>query len=90
MNKQQTLRLALIGALTVGASSMAAMSAHAANAPKMEKCYGINAAHKNDCMSPGHSCAGQDAKSRDPNGFVAVPAGLCSKIAGGSTKPAKG
>jgi uncharacterized membrane protein len=49
-------------------------------------CYGINAAYKNDCVSPGHSCAGQDSKARDPNAFVAVPAGLCTKIAGGSLK----
>lgn len=49
-------------------------------------CYGINAAYKNDCVSPGHSCAGQDAKARDAQAFVAVPAGLCSKIDGGSPK----
>lgn len=49
-------------------------------------CYGINAAYKNDCVSPGHSCAGQDAKARDPGAFVAIPAGLCTKIAGGSLK----
>ena len=49
-------------------------------------CYGINAAYKNDCVSPGHSCAGQDSRARDPNAFVAVPAGLCTKIAGGSLK----
>ena len=48
------------------------------------KCYGINAAYKNDCFSPGHSCAGQDSKARDPGAFVAVPNGLCQKIAGGS------
>lgn len=90
MTKHQNLRLALFTVLTIGATSFVAIGANAANAPKMEKCYGINAAHKNDCMSPGHSCAGQDAKARDPNAFVAVPAGLCAKIAGGSTKPAKG
>ncbi len=53
----------------------------------MEKCYGINAAFKNDCQSPGHSCAGQDKKARDPSAFLLVPAGLCHKIAGGSTTP---
>lgn len=90
MTRPQTVRLALIGAIAVGASAIGATNVHAASAPKMEKCYGINAAHKNDCMSPGHSCAGQDAKAHDPNAFVAVPAGLCAKIAGGSTKPAKG
>lgn len=89
MNSRQTLRIALIGVLTVGAGAFAATSSHAASAPKMQKCYGINAAYKNDCKAPGHSCAGQDAKARDPNSFVAVPAGLCAKIAGGSTKPAK-
>lgn len=52
-------------------------------------CYGVNAAYKNDCQSPGHSCAGQDAKARDPNAFVAMPAGLCHKIDGGSTTAAK-
>ncbi|HEU0195595.1 MAG TPA: DUF2282 domain-containing protein, partial [Nevskiaceae bacterium] len=49
-------------------------------------CYGVNAAYKNDCKSPGHSCAGQDSKARDPNAFVAMPAGLCHKIAGGTVK----
>ncbi len=48
------------------------------------KCYGVNAAYKNDCQSPGHSCAGQDGTAHDPNAFVAIPAGLCTKIAGGS------
>lgn len=90
MTKHNGARLALIGALAVGATAFGAIGAHAANAPKLQKCYGINAAHKNDCMSPGHSCAGQDAKARDPNAFVAVPAGLCAKIAGGKTAPAKG
>lgn len=46
------------------------------------KAYGINAAFKNDCKSPGHSCAGQDSRARDPNAFVAIPVGLCAKIAG--------
>lgn len=55
---------------------------------KYVPCYGINAAYKNDCQSPGHSCAGQDSKARDPNAFVAVPAGVCTKISGGSLKAA--
>jgi len=56
----------------------------------MEKCYGINAAHKNDCQAPGHSCAGQDAMARDPNSFVALPKGVCEKIEGGKLQPEKG
>lgn len=55
----------------------------------MQPCFGVNAAYKNDCQSPGHSCAGQDSKARDPNAFVLTPAGLCQKIADGQVKPMK-
>jgi uncharacterized membrane protein len=50
---------------------------------KLEKCYGINAAGKNDCAEGAHSCAGQSTQARDPKSFVLLPAGDCSKIAGG-------
>jgi len=49
----------------------------------LEKCYGINAAGKNDCAEGAHSCAGQSTQARDPKSFVLLPAGDCSKIAGG-------
>ncbi len=93
MNNQNLLRTALIGALTLGVASIATAAPAGAGAGAMKgdmgmtKCYGINAAHKNDCKSVGHSCAGQDGKARDPNAFVAVPSGLCQKIDGGSTSP---
>jgi uncharacterized membrane protein len=53
---------------------------------KGEKCYGINAVSKNDCAAGAHSCAGQSTKARDPNSFVLLPAGACSKIDGGKVK----
>ena len=52
---------------------------------KLEKCYGINAAAKNDCAEGAHSCAGQASQPRDPKSFVLLPAGDCSKIQGGKT-----
>jgi uncharacterized membrane protein len=52
---------------------------------KLEKCYGINAAAKNDCAEGAHSCAGQATQARDPKSFVLLPAGDCSKIQGGKT-----
>lgn len=55
---------------------------------KLEKCYGINAAAKNDCAEGVHSCAGQATQARDAKSFVLLPAGDCSKIAGGKLKPA--
>ena len=51
----------------------------------LEKCYGINAVSKNDCAEGVHSCAGQATHARDPKSFVMLPAGDCSKIAGGKT-----
>jgi uncharacterized membrane protein len=54
---------------------------------KLEKCYGINAASKNDCAAGSHSCAGQATMARDSKSYVLLPAGDCAKIAGGSTKP---
>ena len=51
----------------------------------LQKCYGINAASKNDCAEGTHSCAGQATMARDPKSFVLLPAGDCSKIAGGAT-----
>jgi len=61
-------------------------SASHAMADKLEKCYGINAASKNDCAAGANSCAGQATKARDPKAFVLLPAGACNKIAGGKTQ----
>lgn len=52
----------------------------------LEKCYGVNAVSKNDCAEGAHSCAGQATQARDPKSFVLLPAGDCSKIAGGMLK----
>ena len=54
--------------------------------PAMEKCYGVNKAGKNDCAAGDHSCAGQSTTAMDKASFVEVPAGVCAKLAGGSTK----
>src|SRR5260370_5271708 len=48
----------------------------------LEKCYGINAAAKNDCAEGAHSCAGQATQARDAKSFVLLPAGACTKIQG--------
>ena len=59
-----------------------------AMANKLEKCYGINAAAKNDCAEGVHSCAGQATVARDPKSFVLLPGGDCAKIQGGKLTPA--
>jgi uncharacterized membrane protein len=58
-------------------------------AQHLQRCYGINAVGRNDCAAGAHSCAGQATMARDPNSFVLLPTGDCSKIAGGSLKPGK-
>jgi uncharacterized membrane protein len=53
-----------------------------------EKCYGINAAGKNDCASSNsHSCAGEAKQASDPKSWIYVPTGTCAKIQGGTTAP---
>ena len=55
---------------------------------KLETCYGITVAGKNDCAEGAHSCAGESTQARDAKSFVLLPAGDCSKIQGGSLKSA--
>ncbi len=88
MSKIQGVISAAIGGLL----AMGLVGNAAAADVKMEKCYGIAKAGKNDCGSKaaGHSCAGQSSKSGDANDFIAVPAGTCDKIANGSTSAAQG
>jgi uncharacterized membrane protein len=79
-------------AAAVAASVALPMLAKAGPAPapsfKAEKCYGINAAGKNDCAaSNSHSCAGEAKQASDPKSWIYVPVGTCGKIQGGSTAP---
>ena len=55
---------------------------------KMEKCYGIAIAGKNDCAAgPGTSCAGTSTKDGQGNAWMYVPKGTCEKVVGGSLTP---
>lgn len=78
-------------ALTSSAiAAMLAMSAMAHDAvagkPGFEKCQGIAKAGMNDCGTSKHSCAGQATKDGDPEEWVYVPEGTCSKIVNGKVK----
>lgn len=87
MNMQK--RTLTLTAATVLASStlLATGSALASTAPKMIRCFGVNAAYRNDCKTATGSCAGTDPRARDPNAFILVPRGVCGMIAGGTTRP---
>ncbi|HKJ09087.1 MAG TPA: DUF2282 domain-containing protein [Gammaproteobacteria bacterium] len=77
---------ALTGLVALAGTSTPAMAADHAS---MQKCYGINKAHMNDCASADHGCKGMATKARDPQSYVYVPKGVCQKIAGGSTTAGK-
>lgn len=84
----KTLKMA-IAAVVATAALGATGTSMAESGPKLVKCFGVNAAHRNDCKTATGSCAGSDPKARDPNAFILVPQGVCGMIAGGTTHPSK-
>jgi uncharacterized membrane protein len=75
--------LAVTGAIT--AALLLAASGPATAAEKMEKCYGVAKAGKNDCKAgPGTTCAGTSKMDNQGNSWILVPKGTCEKLAGGS------
>lgn len=79
---------AIFGAAAMAAAGNAAFaddSKMSMDKPAGEKCYGVAKAGKNDCAAAGHSCAGQSTKDMDKASWVSLPAGVCAKLAGGST-----
>lgn len=86
MMKKTIIASAIAAVVTAGLST----GAIAADKPKMEKCYGIVKAGKNDCGIAGaNACAGQSKTDNDPKAWIFVPEGTCEKITGGSTTPPK-
>lgn len=66
--------------LTLGVSPAEAQQPGAKKA-KMEKCYGVAKAGKNDCAAgPGTTCAGTSTRDYQGNAWKLVPAGTCVKI----------
>ncbi len=82
--KSTLLSTAIGGVLALGALSM---TAHAADDPNTEKCYGINKAGKNDCAGAAHACAGQSKEAASGKEWIKVPKGTCERIANGSLTP---
>ena len=68
---------ALAATLALG---IAATAAHAQQ-PKMEKCYGVALAGKNDCKAgAGTSCAGTSKVNYQGDAWKLVKAGTCTSI----------
>ncbi len=71
------------------AATVASGTAVAQKKAKKEKCYGVVAKGQNDCGTSAHSCAAQSKVDNHPEEWIYMPAGLCERIAGGSTKAPK-
>ena len=84
MNRTRAMiTTAVFAVATLGV--VASTASMAADEPKkMEKCYGVAKAGKNDCATASSSCAGTATKDRMKDAYIAVPKGTCSKISGGS------
>ena len=83
-------KTAFLIASAITATMALPLIANAGPAPmpsfQAEKCFGVNAAGKNDCAaSNSHSCAGEAKRAMDPKSWIYVPVGTCQKIQGGST-----
>lgn len=74
---------AITGILALGSSLISAP----ALAASKERCYGVAAAGQNDCATANSSCAGTSKTDNQGDAFLALPTGLCEKLAGGSLTP---
>ncbi len=89
--KTAAISIALAGAL---ATALASVSAPAANAGEMEKCYGVALKGMNDCAAgPGTTCAATNKVDYNGASWKLVPKGTCTSIATpfgkGSLEPIK-
>lgn len=89
MKLQKKAQKLTLASVLASSALLVTGSALAASSPKMVRCFGVNAAHRNDCKTATGSCAGTDAKARDRNAFVMLPQGVCGMIEGGTAEPSK-
>ena len=77
--------------LAIAGVAIIASTPSLAKDAKMEKCYGVVKAGKNDCASSakkgGHSCAGAAKVNGDKAEWVYLPSGTCGRLVNGSTAP---
>ncbi|MEZ5814919.1 MAG: DUF2282 domain-containing protein [Alphaproteobacteria bacterium] len=86
MVSKKTVNTLLVSAVALTVAGSAGV-AHAMEGK--EKCYGVVKAGANDCAnaSKSHSCAGHATADADGGEWLALPSGVCEKLAGGSLEP---
>lgn len=80
INQTLAITALALGALSAGAA-IAQEKPMADTMAKVEKCYGVSMAGKNDCAAgPGTTCAGTSKVDYQANAWKNVPAGTCTTI----------
>ncbi len=85
-----SMKKIITAGLVAGAVALAASNAAKAEvAADKEKCYGVSKMAKNDCASAdkAHSCMGHATVDGSKHEWIALPAGVCDKLVGGSLTP---
>ena len=85
--KHIVLQSALLVALTAAGAQVAAAEPKAPELPAgWEACGGVAKAGMNDCAvrTSLHACAGMAKGDNEPDSYVFLPKGLCTKIAKGT------
>lgn len=82
MESKKANNIALLSAIAIGVGM--ASTSHAAKPTweGYEKCAGIVKKGMNDCGTSKHNCAGHAAVNNDPEEWMYLPKGTCSKISG--------
>jgi uncharacterized membrane protein len=88
MSNQKALLCTAIAAAATMVANIAAAGPAAQPDFTFEKCYGVVKAGQNDCQTATHSCAGTSTADNQPDSWIYVPAGTCTKLTGGNNKPA--
>jgi len=80
--KKKFITSMLIGSAAIAASSTQAL---AEKNEKMEKCYGVVKAGKNDCADAKqiHSCAGEAKDNGGKHEWILLPKGTCDRLVNG-------
>jgi len=79
--KRTTYIASVLAIAALGSAAYAADEGQMGDGKKMEKCYGVALAGKNDCKAgAGTTCAGTSKMDYQGDAWKNVPAGTCTSI----------
>lgn len=87
MNKKTLQKTAFLTSVGLALGTVSTTPTDAQAQIKMEKCYGIVKAGKNDCRAAdgSHNCASYSKTDASPYEWMSLPEGTCDKIVNATT-----